>query len=65
MTSNDTETIKRISLLYGFDFKKSSSGSLMITNSINPTFPVFMWCEEEGFDEFFKQLYDFFKYEFP
>jgi hypothetical protein len=62
MTTEDLEIIRRVSKIHGFFVREANPEEfqkLAIHNDRSFDRSDFVWFEDEGFDEFFKQVYQF------
>lgn len=62
MTTEDLEIIRRVSKIHGFFVREANPEEcqkLVIHSESSLASSDFAWYEDEGFDEFFKQIYEF------
>jgi hypothetical protein len=62
MTTEDLEIIRRVAKIHGFVVREANPEEyqkLAIHNDRSLDRSDFVWFEAEGFDEFFKQIYEF------
>jgi len=62
MTAKDLEIIRRVAKIHGFHVREANPEEwqkLAIHNERSLDSSDFVWLEDEGFDAFFKQIYEF------
>jgi hypothetical protein len=62
MTTEDLEIIRRVAKIHGFFIRESNPDECQcfaIHSDTDIYRSDFVWFEDEGFDEFFKQIYQF------
>lgn len=62
MTTEDLEIIRRVAKIHGFYVRGANPEEcqkLAIHSESSLEHSGFVWFEDEGFDEFFKQIYEF------